>query len=65
MKEGDSRTFLKDIKLDFSKSSCSDIALLMNFKGETPVHLAVKSKNLDLLNIFAAKKHQSLTIKDI
>jgi ankyrin repeat protein len=39
--------------------------LKQNFEGETPIHLAVKTKNFELLQVFDSIKHESLLIKDV
>jgi ankyrin repeat protein len=37
----------------------------MNFNGQTPIYIAVETKNLELLQIFESIKHESILIKDI
>ena len=41
------------------------LALKQNYQGETPIHLAIATKNFELLQLFNSVKHQSLLIKDI
>ena len=70
-KEYQDRSFLKDIKIEFpgfgrsKKYEITDLALLQNFKGETPIHLAILTKNLDLLSLFESRKQRALLIKDM
>jgi ankyrin repeat protein len=39
--------------------------LKQNYQGETPIHLAIITKNFELLQLFNSVKHQSLLIKDV
>lgn len=70
-KEDQDRSFLKDIKIEFpgfgrsKKYEITDLALLQNYRGETPIHLAILTKNVELLSIFESRKQRVLLVKDV
>jgi ankyrin repeat protein len=39
--------------------------MIQNYKGETPIHLAIRSKNLELLSVFESRKKKVILVKDI